>query len=161
MDNIGPRVDNLERRSDLAHLDSVRNALSRSLLAQIQLLQENGKHIILIDDVPNFSFDPSLTFRTSRMPVRHTIAAWLGVGSESLGFAPDGRITEDEMSTDMLNQIHQMISGIELIDLKSMLCNSQNLCAYMDGNQLLYSDEQHLTADGARYALRNFRLPRL
>jgi hypothetical protein len=65
------------------------------------------------------------------------------------------------MSTDMLNQIHQMISGIELIDLKSMLCNSQNLCAYMDGNQLLYSDEQHLTADGARYALRNFRLPRL
>jgi len=51
--------------------------------------------------------------------------------------------------------------GLEVVDLKSTLCNNQNLCAYMDGNQLLYSDEQHLTADGARYALRNFRLPRL
>jgi len=161
IDRNSPHADILERSRDSAHVESVRNVRSRSLLSLIQLLKENRKQIILIDDVPNFSFDPSLTFRTSRMPVRHTIAAWLGVGSENFGFAPDGHFTEDEMSTDMLNQIHQRISGTQLVDLKSTLCNRQNLCAYIDGNQLLYSDEQHLTADGARYALRDFRLPRL
>jgi hypothetical protein len=161
MDHLGPGVDSLENRRELARLDSVRNALSQSLMSVIQLLQEDGKHVILIDDVPNFSFDPTLTFRTSRMPVRHLIAAWLGGGSDNLGLAPDGHLTEDEMSTDMLNQIHNLNSGLEVVDLKSTLCNNQNLCAYMDGNQLLYSDDQHLTPDGARFALRNFRLPRL
>ena len=149
---------NLERET--VRVDRLRTVLTSSLQSLTQTLGEDGKRVILMDDVPNFSFDPTLTFRTSHMPVRHAIAVWLGFGSGPLGVATDGHFAEDEMSTGMLNQVRQSNSNVEVFEPKSMLCNSQNQCAYIIGNQLLYSDEQHLTPFGAQYVLQSFRLPR-
>jgi hypothetical protein len=35
------------------------------------------------------------------------------------------------------------------------------MCAYRIGDRLLYDDTQHLSANGAAYALRDFHLPAL
>jgi peptidoglycan/LPS O-acetylase OafA/YrhL len=146
--------------SDVSRVNAKRNELTTSLGLVVEGIQGEGKRVILIDDVPNFNFDPALVFLNSRMPLRHSLAAWLGFEEEPLGFAPDGHFTEDKISSSILTQIRQMSADIEVVDPKVMLCNG-NLCAYMIDNQLLYSDNQHLTAAGARYALSKFHLPRL
>jgi peptidoglycan/LPS O-acetylase OafA/YrhL len=149
-----------EARYDASRINLNRNVLTTSLELLVDGIRGDRKRVILIDDVPNFNFDPVLVFRTSRMPLRHRLAAWLGFEKEPFGFAPDGHFTEDNISSSILTQVRQIGSDIEVVDPKSTLCNG-NLCAYIIGNQLLYSDDQHLTAAGARYALSNFHLPRL
>jgi hypothetical protein len=48
---------------------------------------------------------------------------------------------------------------VALIDLKPMLCRGDSQCIYRMGDQVFYFDHEHLTSDGARYALREFRFP--
>jgi hypothetical protein len=156
-----PLVSYSSDERELLSLGSASNTFMESLSASIRALQQSGKYVIVVDDVPSFDFDPSWRFRTAHIPARLAMAVWLGADTDNPGLAPSAFVSAANMSTDLLNQTVGRISGVELIDLKPMLCNSQNLCAYMNGDWLLYSDGQHLTPEGARYALRNFGLPSL
>ena len=158
--NIYPLVDIAHER-ELPSPDSVRGVFVQSLDVLIRALQKVGKQVIVVDDVPNFDFDPMLRFRVARIPARHFMAVWMGVDTGNPGSALPAFLSAANMSTELLKQMPEKIPGMELIELKSTLCNSQGLCAYMDGDRLLYSDSHHVTADGARYALRKFYLPRL
>jgi peptidoglycan/LPS O-acetylase OafA/YrhL len=157
--NIYPLVSDLVQERELSSTDSVRGAFVQSLALSIRTLQEAGKKVIVVDDVPNFNFDPLLRFRSAQIPARHLMAVWLGAGIGDQGLAPPAFLPAASMSTKLLSQTQEKLSGVELIDLKSKFCNSQNLCAYIDGDRLLYSDSHHVTPDGARYALQRFRLP--
>ena len=159
--NIYPLVSDLAHERELPSSDSVRSTFVQSLSASFRLLQKAGKHVIVIDDVPNFDFDPLWRFRTAHIPVRLAMASCLGADTDNPGLAPAAFASAANVSTSLLNQTTERVTGVELIDLKSMLCDSQNLCAYVNGGRLLYSDGHHVTAEGARYALRNFRLPSL
>jgi hypothetical protein len=157
--NTNPLITDLAHERDRPSPESVPSTFVKSLSAAIQSLQRVDKHVIVIDDVPNFEFDPLCKVRTAAIPARRTMAALLGLDTDSHGVAPRGFVSASNQSTNLLRQIREANRGVELIDLESSLCNSQNLCAYMDGGRLLYSDADHLTADGARYALRSFLLP--
>lgn len=157
--NFYPLVSDSAYESKTRSANSIRSMFVGSLLASIRPLQSTGRHVIVFDDVPNFDFDPLLRYRTSLIPARHTLAIWMGVDKDPLGLAPASFISAANISTQLLRQTIEGLSGVELVDLKSSLCDSHNLCAYMNGNRLFYADEHHLTTDGAQYTLRHFHFP--
>jgi peptidoglycan/LPS O-acetylase OafA/YrhL len=142
--------------------DAASAVFRRSLTASIQGLQTTGKQVIVMEDVPTFSFDPVLKVRTIQIYARHELALWMGAeGISDPGFAPINKADSIAVANAQLKMALEGVQGVDLIDLRPGLCRINNECAYRDGDRILYSDPDHLTADGAQYALRNFRLPSL
>jgi hypothetical protein len=151
------------RSHEIPTLDASSELLKESLSASILSLQKAGKKVIVFEDVPNFGFDPVLRVRTASIPARRALAGMLGtldVRDPGFGFvSPQNLAPEAARATSAIKKAVADFSGVTLVDLKPEICGSANQCIYRMGNQLLYSDSNHLTPDGARYALRDFRLP--
>jgi hypothetical protein len=64
-----------------------------------------------------------------------------------------------ELSRQALKSAANTFSDAELYDLQPQLCSTQKHCNYLDEGRILYLDEQHLSQDGARVALREFHIP--
>jgi len=154
-------ISSLQERKHLPSSDNVRSTFVRSLSSTIQALQQVGKNVIVVDDVPNFDFDPLWRFRTARIAARNTIALWLGLNTSDPGSASPASFLASRTSSELLNETLEGRPGVELIDPKPRFCNSQGLCIYRNGDRLLYLDEQHLTPSGAKFALQDFSLPSL
>lgn len=133
------------------------DALSKSISA----LEAAGKRVVLVEDVPNFDFDPLCSLRTTQIPIRRMLASWMTQGNYTPGLARASFADAVEQSDGALETVHRRFQNTELIDLRPMFCDESGMCAYMHGGRLLYSDGQHLTADGAFYALRGGKLPDL
>jgi peptidoglycan/LPS O-acetylase OafA/YrhL len=154
-------------RNQIPSLPALQALFIQSLSEQVQTLRAAGKYVIVLEDVPNFDFDPLSRVRAAHIPARGALAMALGIGSEmssSLGpgFAPDnGDASADAITSASLHLAVPTQDGAELVDLKPSFCLDPSHCAYRDGDRLLYFDSGHLTAYGAHFALRNFRLPAL
>jgi peptidoglycan/LPS O-acetylase OafA/YrhL len=141
--------------------------LVQSLGSQIQTLRAAGKFVIVFEDVPNFDSDPLARVRTAHIPARDALAKWLRVANAAdtpidPGFAPNNAdAAVDPLAIDALEKAVPAQDGAQLVDLKPSFCLDSSHCAYRDGDRLLYFDGGHLTAYGARFALRNFHLPAL
>jgi peptidoglycan/LPS O-acetylase OafA/YrhL len=159
--DIVPLVTSNLHESNTQYPDVIRNTFVESLSASILPLRNAGRHVIVLDDVPNFDFDPLLRYRTARIPARHTLAVWMRAGADDKGLAPAAFTSAAKTTTTLFDHTFERLSGVEIVELKSVLCNSHNLCAYMDGNQLLYADQHHVTTEGAQYVLRDFHFPSL
>ena len=145
--------------SAMPSLDAVRTLFIESLRAQIETLRAAGKAVLVLEDIPNFDFDPLERVRTARIPARGILARWLGVEETGdSGFAPNGVASADALAISTLRQAVPSEDGVELIDLKPALCTDGSHCAYRDGDRLLYADSGHLTLYGAHYAVRRLRL---
>jgi peptidoglycan/LPS O-acetylase OafA/YrhL len=140
---------------------AVQTLFIQSLAAQIQTLRNGGKNVIVLEDVPNFNFDPILRVRAEHIPARAALAKALQFGPEiDPGFAPNnGDASANAVTANSLHQAAPPQAGVALIDLKPAFCTNSNHCLYRDGGRLLYFDSGHLTAYGANFALRSFRLP--
>jgi hypothetical protein len=148
--------------SAIPSLDAVRVLFLQSLTAQIQTLRAAGKAVVVLEDIPNFGFDPLDRVRTARIPARGILTGWLGgADAGDSGFAPSAVASVDALAGAALRQAVPSEDGVELIDLKPALCTAADRCAYRDGDRLLYADSGHLTLYGAHYAVRNLRLPAL
>lgn len=142
--------------------DATRAMFMHSLEATIQNLQQAGKKVIVVEDVPNFDFDPLLRFRTSQIPVRHALAALLGSPYASdRGVAPNSEAPSFAVVNAQLKLVLDGFSGVSLINLEPALCHADGQCIYRNGDSVFYYDHEHLTADGARFALRAFHFPGL
>ena len=145
--------------SAMPSLDSVRALFIESLRAQIETLRTAGKAVLVLEDVPNFDFDPLERVRNARIHARGILASWLGVEETGdSGFAPNGIASADALAIAILHQAVPSEEEVELIDLKPALCTAPGHCAYRDGDRLLYADSGHLTLYGAHYAVRTLRL---
>ena len=137
-----------------------RRVFTQSLAASIQSLQASGKHVIVMQDVPNFDIDPLLIVKTARIPVRHKIAKWLGVPDlGNLGLAPPGSASSEALANTLLQETLVACPDAMLVDLKHELCDANGQCVYLKEDHLLYKDSSHLDTEGARYALRDFHIP--
>jgi len=167
--------------SQIPSLSAIQMLLIQSLSAQIQTLRTAGKYVVVLEDVPNFDFDPLSRVRAAHIPARTALITALGIGTQfelknpaapgidpgmdssiDPGFAPNyGDASAGAITSASLHQAVPAQDGAELVDLKPSFCLDSSHCAYRDGDRLLYFDSGHLTAYGARFALRNFRLPAL
>jgi len=132
----------------------------QSLSTTIRALQSCGKQVIVLDDVPAFSFDPLMRFRTTHIPARHFLATLIAPQPDP-GTAPPSAPSTAALATAELQTTLAAFPNVPLIDLTPQLCPTPNSCAYRDNDTLLYSDPQHLTPAGATYALRDFHLQKL
>lgn len=160
--NVEPLLDvSFSRAHHRPPASAMAGIFADALSKNIAALQAAGKRVVLVEDVPNFNFDPLCSMLTAQIPARRMLASWMTRGNYTPGFAPASFIDAASRSDEALNSVHVRFQDVGLIDLRPMLCDGRGLCAYMHGGQLLYSDGQHLTADGAFYALRGVSLPGL
>jgi peptidoglycan/LPS O-acetylase OafA/YrhL len=140
--------------------DESQNVNIQFLENSIRSLQTKGKLVIVMEDVPTFDIDPLSNVRASQIPIRHTIANWLAVAIDrDVGFTSPRTFSSDVLATSILRGIVATLPGTTLVDLKREFCSEPHTCIYQKDGQLLYLDHQHLSPDGARYALRDFHLP--
>jgi peptidoglycan/LPS O-acetylase OafA/YrhL len=151
----------LAREPRVPSPEATRRLYLESLTASIHALEDAGKQVIVLEDTPNFDFDPMLKVRTARIPARHALARWLGIqGDPDPGIALPARDASIAASVSVLGEAVSHLPGVALRDPKPTLCQSSTQCAYRDGESLLFIDSSHLSPDGARRALRDLQLPR-
>jgi peptidoglycan/LPS O-acetylase OafA/YrhL len=140
--------------------DAVSALFNKSLAASIQGLQQAGKQVVVMEDVPTFDFDPIMKVRTQQIPVRHSLAQWMGFQSASdPGYGPMANVSSDAEANSHLKAAMEGLKGVQLVDLKPELCRDSNSCVYRDESHVFYADHHHIDVEGARYALRNFHFP--
>lgn len=151
---------------DLAHqrevptLEASNQLFEKGLTASIQSLLGAGKKVIVLDDVPRFEIDPLWRVRTNRIPLRRYLALHMGLqGHDDAGYDSPTDTKFVVQTSTLLQQAIANLNGATLVDLKPEFCNSSNQCLYRNQDSLLYVDPQHLSADGAKFALRGFHLP--
>lgn len=146
-----------EHEQEVPSLDQEEAIFRRSLAATIQDLLATGKQVVVVKDVPIFESNPMFTIRTAQIPARRMLATWMGspLGNDS-GFAQPSLAASVTIANTQLKMVVNSFQGVQLLDLYSQFCRDDNECVYRLGNRLLYGDEQHLSPDGANYALRNF-----
>jgi peptidoglycan/LPS O-acetylase OafA/YrhL len=158
-------VTDAAHTSEMPPENTVRAALAGSLSATVRALTSAGKQVFVFDDIPAFDFEPAWRLDSTAIPARRALAALLHVSNvaDTGAAAPqdaDSRHTASAAAASaLLQQALAAQPTITLVNLHSSLCNSQAQCLYRNGDQLLYSDNNHLSPAGARYALRDFRLP--
>lgn len=157
--NVEPLLDvNFSRTRQRPPSSAMARIFGDALSKNITALQAAGKHVVLVEDVPNFDFDPLCSMLTAQIPIRRMLASWMASGNYTPGLAQASFVDAVDRSDEALESVRKRFQDVDLIDLRHTFCNEKGLCAYMHGGQLLYSDDQHLTADGAFYALRGVSL---
>jgi peptidoglycan/LPS O-acetylase OafA/YrhL len=149
------------RPADSPTLEASRQIFAQSLADSIRALQAAGKQVILVQDPPNFDFDPMMKLRTAQIPMRRALAGWLGwpVAADP-GFGPPAVDPTIPLSISVLQQTAVSLPGVMLLDLRPALCPIPGQCAYRDGDRPLFIDSSHLSPYGAGFALKGFSLPR-
>jgi hypothetical protein len=136
-----------------------------ALAATVHALQAAGKQVILVQDMPSFALDPPVLVRTAHIPARRALAFALApsghINTRALidpGYLPPESSPDITASQDLIRQASQQLSAL-LFDPKPALCPTSVLCAYRDGDTLLFNDSTHVSAAGATHALASFPLP--
>ena len=147
-------------RGSTRRVDEAQNSPMQFLEASIRSLQASGKQVIVIDDVPGFDIDPYAQFWTNRIPLRRVIAAAMRVPQTGDEAPPSSRMASYfSLASTLLHDAVAALPGVTLVDLKHSLCKQTGQCAFRKNGYPLYFDYQHLSPEGARYALQDFRLP--
>jgi peptidoglycan/LPS O-acetylase OafA/YrhL len=149
-----------DHRNQILTPEATRALLAQSLADTVRSLQTASKQVVIFDDIPAFNFEPLWRVSTAQIPARRAIAAWLGVtDANDPGYAAPGDKAVAAAATSALQQAISGLPGVTLVDLRPSLCNAAGQCAYRDGSRLLYIDNNHISPQGATFALRNFHLP--
>jgi peptidoglycan/LPS O-acetylase OafA/YrhL len=150
------------REPQVPSLEASRRLYIESLTGTIRSLEDAGKQVIVLEDTPNFDFDPMLKIRTARIPARRVLASWLGVQRDPYpGISSPAADKQIAASVSVLEDAVAHLPRTTLLDPKPALCRSATECVYCDKESLLYIDSSHLSPDGARRAIRDLRLSEL
>lgn len=131
--------------------------LGRGLADIVAALRLSGKHVIVLMDVPLFTFDPARRLRGSMIRVRGIMGRALMPSAHEEGSVSRYEVLSryDDIASAIVEQA--VGTSATIFDLKSSLCDAQT-CAFYADNQLLYFDMQHLSEAGAVRALRGMPL---
>jgi hypothetical protein len=156
----GWMVSDSHRLEKSMNLEESSQFFAQSLTETVRSLQMAGKRVIIFGDVPEFGVDPLWRIRASRIAVRRMIGSWLGVGDEGdSGTDSPVDIEAAAKSQKLVEDTVLSIPDSAFIDLTKEFCVNNSTCRYRDRDALLYTDPQHLSANGARFALKDFHLP--
>ena len=109
------------------------------LAATVQAVMTSGAHVYLLKDVPDTGFDvPRFATLTA---LRHGSLAKLSIPAEK--YAADNHNYEP-----IFNHLSQM--GVTILDTPKYFLNGDGRYDVIRNGKLLYSDNAHLTAEGAK-----------
>ncbi|AZP52375.1 acyltransferase [Rahnella aquatilis] len=125
-------------------------ALQKGLSKTIEILRNNGKKIIIVEDVPYFKFDVVKEVINKNIPLRYRFGELIGNPPESSQFSPK---TIAKMA-DVKSTIESMKThGAIIFSPEKNLCNL-NGCQYSMNGISIYYDQQHLNMLGGGIALK-------
>jgi hypothetical protein len=116
------------------------SSLEREISRTISKLENSGKKIILIDDVPTFPFSPDQC-KGKR---------WLSSKN------PNCEISRKEYNVqllsyiDSLKNISKKNSNVKLIEIGKYICNDSK-CSMSHQEEIFYRDANHLNINGSSY----------
>lgn len=147
-----PIADEPEFQNILAHLQKerlIRDVIisaywlhrgvpEQAISATVKMLQEAGKRVAIIDDVPDYLFDPSTcqydrVFRTNK--------------------CSQARIEFETRSEPLFRSVRNLAAenpSLTFISILPYLCDLSN-CYMSRQGELLYRDRHHLNINGSRY----------
>jgi hypothetical protein len=131
-------------RGDTSLLEALHSTISR--------LEALGIRVLLVQDVPSFTFDPFVTATADVMPIRSALSSVFNPESHKDATASSQFVNKD-LSRPIIASVANRHPDVKLIDPWLTLCSPNN-CRFGSKNQIYYLDPQHLTASGARAALR-------
>ena len=144
----------------LPTLETERALFESSLRKTLATLRSAGKQVLVLGDTPSFPYEPIWKVSSGMIPAERVLADWLQVPQRGdPGYATPGFQESDAYADAALHEALAGIDGVSLVELKAAMCNANQQCVYREGDRLFYADSHHLTADGARYALRDLRIP--
>jgi peptidoglycan/LPS O-acetylase OafA/YrhL len=127
--------------------DGGQSSVGVALEAAVASLVRAGKRVVIVQDTPRFAFDPYARVVGDFLPLRRQLRAAEQPDAYGAPALPDSaRIA--------IIDIARRYPGVQLIDPYASLCRGSN-CAYRDDNAIYYFDSQHLTAPGAKAALKH------
>jgi peptidoglycan/LPS O-acetylase OafA/YrhL len=131
--------------------------LKSGVESEIAALEAAGKRVILIDDYPEFSFDPVESVRYRQMPLRRALnrfllsdepEQWQSTSEDaSLELIPSRRATSTEFA-----EIAKSDPKLTLVSLKDEFCHDAR-CYFANGADLYYFDADHLSDLGAMHVM--------
>jgi peptidoglycan/LPS O-acetylase OafA/YrhL len=135
-------------------------ALAKGLNDLIQSLQNAGKEVYLVQDVPVLNFNPVRLIEARLMRPRSMLARLVDGAAPSFedGTAPDPGSPDTDEARSIVERAASLYPKAHVIDLHAVFCGP-NGCRFADGNQTFYVDSGHLSPLGARIALNGFQLP--
>jgi peptidoglycan/LPS O-acetylase OafA/YrhL len=151
-EHLGQRFIASDRPGVSVTPEASRTFLRTGIDATVAYLAAAGKTVVLVKDVPMFSFNPVRAVAAQAIPARRQLA-------EALHMPPsgDGRSAADFTLTNRDDLSHRYIDEAGrhapyplVLDPAATLC-TQGQCRYGDGSHLFYVDFQHLSTAGARF----------
>ena len=122
-------------------------------------LQQAGKRVILIKDVPLFNFDPLRRTIANFIPARRALSTIFSL-RRNLGEEEAAGVdftNEADESAAIIDRIAQNRPLLQVVDFRGTLCVA-NKCRFADGQDLFYTDYQHLSEVGAMRVLTDARI---
>ena len=127
--------------------------LKAGVQSEIAALEADGKRVVLVDDFPEFSFDPVESVRYRQIPLRRALnkfllsdepEQWQSTSQDaSLELIPAKRATSAEFA-----DIAKADPNLSLVSLKDDFCRSGR-CYFANKTDLYYFDGDHLSDVGA------------
>jgi peptidoglycan/LPS O-acetylase OafA/YrhL len=124
--------------------------LRTGLESTLTELEKLGRQVVLVQDVPAFTFDPYSEVIGDSLPARARLRSAAGVPN-SQGSAELSKVENDD-SRGILEEVAARHPNVTLFDPWAQMCDSQG-CRFQNGDDLYYFDNQHLTAVGAYRAV--------
>jgi len=118
------------------------SSMSNALIETVQYLQNHGKIVSVTTGVPHFDFDPNLC-KLQRFKL---------IGQDSkcqINYEPSASTIDSFKTMEILN--------LEVIDTRSYFCIKSNSCSMVQGNKILFRDDNHLNLDGSTNLIFNMK----
>lgn len=133
-----------------------REHAAEGLLAIVHSLQQAGKHVIIVEDVPRFKFDPVKQAISEAMPARNAIQQAISAPSRvKAGWADRTYVDAPNARLSRAVEDVAAASGSTWVPTRRNFCTVAS-CEFMHDGALLFFDREHLTEAGASRALSNF-----
>ncbi len=126
-------------------------ALEQGLTTLIDRLKAAKKRIVLVQDAPQFAFDPVRRAECRFIPLRETYLTRLhGLTAADFSSAPLAAMVPDP-SLAVVSRVASR-EALPVIDPRWSVCDGIS-CRFWDTDGLLYIDSQHLSPSGAKLVL--------
>jgi peptidoglycan/LPS O-acetylase OafA/YrhL len=131
------------------HAENLKDGLEREIAA----LEAAGKKVIVMQDVPQFPYDPVAAVRYEYLPLRRDLnRAILAENPDSGDHNTEKKsllaTAEDSLSYDAIAELQASDAKISVVDPTKVLCKADR-CSFEGQSGLYYSDAGHLSERGA------------
>jgi hypothetical protein len=133
--------------------------LRKGLAATIDLLVDSKKQVVLVEDNPHWAFDPIRLEIAKVIPLRNELARLTCTNCAP----PDNsdvsmQYVENADYGKVIQNLHlESHQPVRYLDLWTRFCGA-SYCIFKNTSGLFFFDPGHLSAYGARYALRGMTL---